>query len=154
MSPDFSSPSPGHSATEPSGVVSSMDKKAPLWMAALATGVCVAAVSAGVDRSNRHTLETFEQPTAVGDRTWFPKTGAPRPPLRFQNAALREVSGEVEKIPDARMRTVGRTDDGALRLYVPEERAGGANEASGLDETGGPSWFVKTGPHTFLRLTR
>lgn len=147
MAPVPHLPNPEDPVTQVSPGAADLNAKAPVWLAFLAAGLCVAGTSVRMDKGGRKALEVFHEPTAVGDRAWFPREGSSRPELRFRESTLREASGEIEIIPDVRMRVVGRTDDGALRLYVPEERA------NGVEETGGPSWFVKTGPSQFLRLT-
>jgi hypothetical protein len=125
-----------------------LDAKGPLWLFAAALGIAVSAVSAARDHHDRQALETLLQPTAVGDPAWWKTTPAPEGVLRFDGATLRMATGEAESFADRKMRAVALTDDGRFRLYVPEERA------NGMDETGGPSWFLKTAPNQFLRVTR
>lgn len=124
------------------------DGSAPVWLVALAGGIFLAGASVWADRKNRSSRETILQPTAVGDAAWFKKEAGAKTPLLLGGEPLRETTGEEESLSEARMRRAGETDDGAVRLYVPEERTNGAAE------TGGPSWFVKTGTNRFLRLTR
>jgi hypothetical protein len=148
MSFEFQSQDPrgGHPALN--SKTAGLDSKAPWWLLAAAVGVAISAASAGWDHHRRHTVEALAQPTAVGDLSWWKMSAAPKGDIRFQDAALRPASGEVESFPDIGMRVVGQSEDGQFRLYVPEERS------NGVEETGGPSWFLKVGPNRFLRFTR
>jgi hypothetical protein len=125
-----------------------LNAKAALYLAALGTGLVVALASSRMDQNNRRELESLSQPTAVGDKNWWNRETRPQRKLVLQETPLRETSGQTENFSDTHMLFYGLTDDGTFRLYVPEERANGS------EETGGPSWFVKTGPNQFLRLTR
>jgi hypothetical protein len=125
-----------------------LSKAAVAWTIVLISGVSFAAVSAFQDSRNRTTLEKAVERTAVGDKNWFPLDAAPPASLVFEGSPLTPAAKEPETLPEVRMRLAGVAEGGNYRLYVPQERAGENAE------TGGPSWYVKTGPGTFLRLTR
>jgi hypothetical protein len=135
-----------HPASSPQ--CKALDSKTLYWIAALGTCITLPAVSASLDHRRRTSIETLSQPTAVGDHNWFHFKKEPRSAILWEGRMLRELSEQPENIPDLRMLRVGRSDDGSLHLYVPLERA------NGTEETGGPSWFVKTGKDQFLRVTR
>ncbi len=132
-------------STASSGSGDASTRSLAWWMGALVAGMLLAAVSASHLHRNRSSYETVAERTAVGDKTLFPLKGGP--PLRFEGEALLPAA-EPETLPESRMRVVGVAEGVPYRLYVPEERAG----ANG--NTGGPSWWVKTGPGQFLRMGR
>jgi len=125
-----------------------LSKAAVAWTIVLIAGVSFAAASAFKDSQNRGVLEKAVERTAVGDRNWFPLEAEPRPSLVFEGAPLTPAAKQPETMAEVSMRIAGVTEGGNYRLYVPKERAGENAE------TGGPSWYVKTGPGQFLRLTR
>ena len=137
---------PPHSSPQREG--KDLSKAAIAWTIVLIAGVSFAAASAFKDSQNRTTIEKAVERTAVGDRNWFPHEASPLPSLVFEGAPLTPAAKQPETMPEVRMRIAGVAEGGNYRLYVPQERAGENAE------TGGPSWYVKTGPGQFLRLSR
>ena len=143
--------SPAHDAysnsqpTDPTSLGQDTSRTLALWMGVLVAGMTLAALSANHLHRNRTRYESAAERTAVGDNTLFPLKGGPA--LRFEGEPL-VPGGEPEPMPESRMRLAGVAEGVPYRLYIPEERSG----ANG--NTGGPSWWVKTGPGQFLRMGR
>lgn len=123
-----------------------LSRAGKLWMAALLTGVAIAASSAAWDSAHRGELEKVVQATAVGDSDFYPLQA--KPSIRFQGEDLKPSASPVESFPDSQMRIVGEAEGGAFRLYVPVERVNGA------ESLGGPSWYVKVANGKFVRFSR
>lgn len=118
------------------------------WVCSLVGGIGVAAISAVYDRGHRHELEQVVERTAVGDKLYFPFAEREKTKLLFQGELLFLSTQTPDPMLESRMILSGETDGPHYRLYVPAERA------TGNDELGGPSWYLKTGPGEFLRVTR
>lgn len=141
-------PSQNHSDPSHHGEGKDLSKAAVAWTVVLIAGVAFAAASAFKDHQNRAVIEKAVERTAVGDKNWFPADAPPLPSLVFEGSSLIPTGKQSETMTESRMRLAGVTESGNYRLYVPLERAGENAE------TGGPSWYVKTGPSQFLRVTR
>lgn len=142
-----STATPPQPSPRPEGEVD-LSRAAVGWTLALVVGIAIATFSAGLDRSHRSELERAAENTAVGDTRFYAATSAGTAKLLFEGAPLVPAEKAPEALPEARMRLAGYTDDASFRLYVPQERDN-ANDA-----TGGPSWYLKTGPGLFLRMGR
>ena len=118
------------------------------WTIALVVGIAIATFSAASDRAQLNTLERAAENTAVGDSRFYAPTPTDAPKLLFAGSPLVPAEKTQESLPEARMRLAGYTDDASFRLYVPQER----ENSNGA--TGGPSWYLKTGPGLFLRMGR
>lgn len=118
------------------------------WCIALVASIAIATISASYDSNRRETLEKSLEYTAVGDHRFYPLSAGDAAPLSFEGAPLLPADKTPSPMPEARMRLAGYTDQTSFRLYVPEER----ENANGA--TGGPSWYVKVGAGSFLRMTR
>ena len=140
--PDKANPSPSH-APEASR---SLFRAAILWMAALILCLAISAAFTSGDNANRSKLETLGQPTAVGDRATYPQSENAKEVIQFEKKAL-VLSATPDALRDSKMRRVARTDDGRYSLYLPAERA------AQLEGSGGPSWYIKTGPNLFINAT-
>jgi hypothetical protein len=114
-------------------------------MGALVCALAVSAVSAQYHRSQRALFEVAAERTAIGDRVYFPLHNGPT--LRFESELLVPAK-EPEPFAESRMYIAGIADGVPYKLYVPVERVGAPVG------TGGPSWWVKTGPGQFLRMGR
>lgn len=123
-------------------------KAARFWISALVVGIGIAAVSAISDRGDRKTLELISETTSVGDFAYFPMTEAEIKALRFADAPLVCASQGPAPMPESQMVYAGETADKKYRLYIPAERANNSGEV------GGPSWYLKTAPGQFVRVTR
>ena len=115
------------------------------WLAVLVVGVGFAAVVADRDSRNRSRIEQAVERTAVGDRSFYPLEDAP--PLVFEGAPLTRGAAAEPK-QEASMLVVGTLDGLPYRLYVPGERM------EGTDSAGGSSWWLKTAPGLFLKVSR
>jgi hypothetical protein len=118
------------------------------WTIALVIGVAIATFSAASNKAAIGKLERAAENTAVGDKRFYPTASELFPKLVFEGAPLVPAEKAPEAMPESRMRLAGYTDDASFRLYVPLEREN-ANGAAG-----GPSWYIKTGPGMFLRMSR
>jgi hypothetical protein len=125
-----------------------LSRAAAGWCVALIAGIAIATGSAAYDKARRESLERAVENTAVGDSRYYSLSSATPVPLLYEGAPLVVADKTPVPMPDARMRLTGYTDDAQLRLYVPQERE------NGNGTTGGPSWYVKAGPGSFLRTTR
>ena len=141
-------PSPNQSAPSHHGEGKDLSKAAFAWTIVLVAGVSFAAASAFKDSRNLAVIEKAVERTAVGDKNWFPIDTNTPPALVFEGSLLIPAGKQPETMSEPRMRLAGVLESGTYRLYVPQERAGENAE------TGGPSWYVKTGPSQFLRVTR
>ena len=121
---------------------------AGFWMMSLLAGIALATVSVVHDWFYRSDLETVVQRTAVEDRNYFPFDERELIPLRFTGAPLIVRSASPDPMPDSHMIRDGVTEDKKFQLYIPIERLNGERH------TGGPSWYLKTGPGQFIRVTR
>jgi hypothetical protein len=121
---------------------------AGFWMLALAVGIGVSAFSVFQDSENRSDIEQIVQRTAVEDRNYFPFEHRDLIPLRYTGAPLIIRSPSPDPMPDSGMIREGLTEDSKYQLYIPIERLNGERQ------TGGPSWYLKTGPSQFIRVTR
>ena len=120
-------------------------RTAVLWMGVIVLGVGLAAFMADRDSGNRAQIEQAVERTAVGDRAFFPLEGSPA--LLFEGKPL-VLANAPEPQPESAMLLAGAVDGLSYRLYVPSERL----EANGT--AGGPSWWLKTGPGLFLKVSR
>lgn len=118
------------------------------WCIALVAGIAIATFSAAYDSNRRAALEKALEYTAVGDQRLYPLSAGTAAPLAFEGAPLLPADKTPTPMAEAHMRLAGYTDDASFRLYIPEER----ENANGT--TGGPSWYVKVGAGSFLRMTR
>ncbi len=126
-----------------------LSRSAVGWCLALVLGVGLATWSAVRDRNNHGLLEQAVARTAVGDSFFYPVAVTHPPALSLEGAPLVPTAKQPEPHPEVRMRLVGMSEGPtSYRLYVPVERTEGNGEVEG------PSWFVKTGPGLFLRLSR
>lgn len=125
-----------------------LSKAAVGWTIALVLGVAVATFSAASNKAAIGRLERAAENTAAGDGRFYPIDSDTVPKLAFGGAPLVPAEKAPETMPEARMRLAGYTDDACFRLYIPLEREN-ANGAAG-----GPSWYVKTAPGMFLRMSR
>jgi hypothetical protein len=121
---------------------------AGFWMLALALGIAISAISVFQDSENRGDIEEIIQRTAVEDRNYFPFEDRDLIPIRYTGAPLIIRSPSPDPMPDSGMIREGLTEDSKYRLYIPVERLNGERQ------TGGPSWYLKTGPGHFVRVTR
>jgi hypothetical protein len=137
-----------HPPNDPSGALdtgAAHPRTAVRWMWLLVAGVAAAAFMADRDSRNRERLEVAVERTAVGDRLYLPLEQ--KSSLRFEGAPL--VAAEApEPQQESRMVFAGTVEGVAYRLYLPRERA----DADGAG--GAPSWWVKTGPGQFLRVSQ
>ena len=140
--PDKSIPSSHHNPE----ASRSLSRVATLWMAALILCLGTSAAFISHDDANRPTLETLGQPTAVGDRATYPQSENAKEVIQFEKRTL-VLSATPDALRDSRMRRVARTDDGRYSLYLPAERA------AQLEGSGGPSWYIKTGPNLCINAT-
>ena len=115
------------------------------WIVVLVVGVGFAAVVAEKDSRNRSQIEQAVERTAVGDRVFFPLDGGK--PLYFETVPLVRSEAPEPKL-EVSMLAVGTLDGLPYKLYVPGERAEGNGSASGS------SWWLKTGPGLFLKVSR
>jgi hypothetical protein len=115
------------------------------WVAVLVAGVGFAAVVADRDSRNRLQIEQAVERTAVGDRSYFPTEDGR--PLVFEAAPLTRAAAPESK-QETSMLVAGTLDGLLYRLYVPGERMEGDGSA------GGSSWWLKTGPGLFLKVSR
>jgi hypothetical protein len=115
-------------------------------MAALILCLATSAAFNSRDDANRSNLETLGQPTAVGDRSTYPQSENTKEVIQFEKKTL-VLSATPDVLRDSKMRRVARTDDGKYSLYLPAERA------AQLEGSGGPSWYIKTGPNLFINAT-
>jgi hypothetical protein len=146
MDPDPSAP---HAKPSPQNEGdAALSKAAAGWSIALVVGIAIATFSAAYNRSHLRDLERAAENTAAGDTRFYAGTTDGAPKLVFEGAPLVSAEKTPSAFPEARMRLAGYTDDATYRLYVPQEREN-ANST-----TGGPSWYVKTGPGLFLRMSR
>ena len=125
-----------------------LSRAAAGWCIALVVGIAIATGSAAYDKYRREVLERALENTAVGDVRFYQGNTGASVSLVYQGAPLVAADKTPSSMPEARMRLAGYTDDAQLRLYVPEERE------NGNGTTGGPSWYVKVAPGSFLRMTR
>jgi hypothetical protein len=121
---------------------------AGFWMLSLLAGITIATVSVVLDSLNRDDLEKVVQRTAVEDRNYFPFDERELVPLRYTGAPLIIRSTSPDPMPDSHMIREDVTEDKKFQLYIPIERLNGERQ------TGGPSWYLKTGPGQFIRVTR
>jgi hypothetical protein len=138
MAPDPKPP------TQPEGTPSEAahPRTAVRWMVALVLGVGMAAFMADRDSRNRATIEQAVERTAVGDRVFFPLQGGPT--LLFESAPL-VLAEAPEPRPESTMILAGAVDGLPYKLYIPLER---------VDANGTATWWVKTGPGLFLKVSR
>jgi hypothetical protein len=120
-------------------------RTAAIWIWVMVAGMSVAAFMADRDSRNRSLLEQAVERTAVGDRVFFPTEG--RPALLFEGKPL-VLAGASESRPESAMLLAGTAEGLPYRLYAPSERM----DANGT--TGGPTWWLKTGPGLFLKASR
>lgn len=120
---------------------------------ALLLGFAVAILFAGMDEAQREKLETYQEISAVGDRTYFPipeeRSKPPAPALIFQGQPLVPESYEPVKIRDTRMFRVGKDDAGQYSVYASREGTG-----SEKGRTGGKNdkfLYIKVAPDEYLR---
>ena len=118
------------------------------WTIALVICVSIATFSAASNKAAINKLERAAENTAVGDKRFYPVGAELLPSLVFEGVGLVPADKTPEPMPEVRMRLAGYTDDASFRLYVPLEREN-ANGAAG-----GPSWYIKTAPGMFLRMSR
>ena len=120
-------------------------RTAVLWLGVMVLGTGVAAFMADRDSRNRSLIEQAVERTAVGDRLFFPQEK--NPALLFEGQPL-VLSGAPEVKPESAMLLAGTADGAPYRLYIPSERM----EANGA--AGGSTWWVKTGPGVFIKVSR
>ena len=138
---------PSQPSPAPEGEVD-LSRAAVGWTIALVVGIAIATFSAASDRAQLSTLERAAENTAVGDIRYYAPGAKDASKLVFAGSPLVPAEKTSESLPEARMRLAGYTDDASFRLYVPQERE------NSNDATGGPSWYLKTGPGLFLRMGR
>ncbi|MEY5025705.1 MAG: hypothetical protein RLZZ244_1233 [Verrucomicrobiota bacterium] len=128
-------------------------RTAALWSLALLGGMAIAVRSTVDDRTQRPQIERILQNTSVGDTRYYSPQAQGADPLAFAGEPLVLAGTSPDPMPDSRMLLVGETDSTRFRLYVPSDRAANGMP-NGNDTLGGPSWFLKTGPGQFLKVTR
>jgi hypothetical protein len=114
-------------------------------MAVLVLGAGFAAFMASRDAQNRSVIEQAMERTAVGDRLFYPLDGGPVPVLETLPLVRAQAP---EPKPEASMIASGTLDGSPYKLYLPIERVdtAGASVSS--------SWWLKTGPGLFLKVSR
>ena len=142
MVKDPKSPAPHTEALQPEAA---HPRTAVLWMGVIVLGVGLAAFVADRDSRNRPLIEQAVERTAVGDRAFFPLEGSPA--LLFEGRPL-VLANAPEAKPESGMLFAGTADGLPYKLYIPAERVGDNGTA------GGSTWWVKTGPGLFLKLSR
>jgi hypothetical protein len=118
------------------------------WICALLVGIGISAASVYQDRGNRHELEKVIQRTSVEDKNYFPFADRDLIRLRYDGSRLVYSGTSSVPMPDSRMIFEGETEEPKYRLYIPVERLNGESQL------GGPSWYLKTAPGQFMKVTR
>jgi hypothetical protein len=98
---------------------------AVLLMVALVAGLTLITAFSIVDRSQRQTLEDFQQVTAAGDTAYVPQPrkleNPPQVLAHYDGRALSLVSAEKVKLHDTAMVRVGRDEAAGVFIYTTRE---------------------------------
>jgi hypothetical protein len=124
-------------------------ERSAVWIGwALLAAFSTMLLLASFDARRRRQLESFDEPTAVGDQTLFKaptEAGAPTVALNFKGQALVPTSSKHVSERDVRMQRVGLDDSGVYRIYVDQENAEHGKK-------GDLNYFLKIGKDEFLEV--
>jgi hypothetical protein len=118
---------------------------AMLIAGALAVGLAAVVAHSASLNGKRGELERWSERTAVGDKELYPM-GEQAPPLVFRGKPLTPTSGEPHEMRETRAIRVGDDDSHHFRIYIHRDNLPREGE------TADPTYLVKVGPNSFLKL--